>query len=564
MAEQLPPRRGRHRRAKRRWRLIFAALLLLVAMVAAKPLYHWVKARHANALCAEAERLVRQQKLGEAAVDYRSALKLDPLGYRPLRGAALLATRLHHSEALGLWQEVVASPRATVTDREKYAAALLQAGAFPQAQTVINGLLGQNPSTRALLLASLFAERNGDAARALEYARLATKRKPADEAAQARLAGLLAASSKPEERGEAKAILWKIISSNSAGKRPAVEALARAPELTAAEQTKLLDVVRGLSPFTINEALLAADLELRLNPQDATAIYDGVSAKWSGDKAARVALARWLNGHGQNDRVLELVPLQPGDKALLLARLDALATQKRWSEIEAALARPDLGFDATVIESFRARAAQEQQATLDAEFHWSKAIDAANNDPEKLRFIADFAEQSGATEAALQAFEQLARWPEHALVALAGQQRLAAKTRDINAARALAEKELALQNNDPDAQNRVLYYNLLLQTDVGDNAAGASALAARFPNRLEFRVTAALGCLRQHNPAGALAQFRGPPIDWSKAQPAWRAVYAATLIANDQPARGSDLIKTISPERLLPEEVALIAPATSK
>ncbi len=544
-------------------RLVIAAALLLAAIVAAKPSYHWLKARRADQLSAEAERLVQRQRFGEAAADYRAALKLDPFAYRSLRGAALLATRLNHGEALGLWREVAASPRATVSDREQYAAALLHAAMFPQAEKVIDELLRYNPTTRALLLASGFSEQTGNPARAIEYARLAAKRAPADEAALGRLAEVLAASPDAEERNEARQILWKLVMSNGAAKRSALAALARAPELTAAEQIKLLDLVHALSPFSVAEALLAADLELRLHSGNAGAVYDDVIAKWSGDAAAPVSLVQWLNLHGQSDRVLQLVPADHGDNQLLLARLDALATQKRWSEIEVALSRPDVGFDASVTEVFRARAAQEQRATLDAELHWSKAMEAANNDPQKLRFIANFAEQSGATEAALQAFQQLARSPEHALFALAGQQRLAAKTRDTNEARNLAEKAWALKSGDPDAQNRMLYYNLLLEKNVDESAAKAKELAAKFPKRLEFRITAALGCLRQHDLTGALAQFDGPAIDWRQTQPAWRAVYAAALMANEQTARARELIKTIPLERLSPQEAALITPTDS-
>lgn len=561
MVENSGPARRSHRAAKRRRRFILAAvagILFLAAMVAAKPIYHWVKARRADALAAEAERLVEQQKFGEAAVDYRAALSLDPFGYRPLRGAAELATRLHHNEALPLWEQVARSPRATVSDQEEYASALLRAGMISKAERVIDSLLRQNPTTRALLLASSYAQQIGNSARALEYARLATTRASDNEGAQGRLAEILAASPKTEERAEARDILWKIVERGGATKRVALEALVRAPELDKAEQEKLLDAIRSLSPLTAGDALLAADLELRMHPENANAIYDDVVAKWTSDESARARAAQWLNLHQQGGRVLALAPLETANKQLLLARLDALATLKRWSEIETALARPDLGLDPTVIEAFRARTAQEQRATLDAEFHWSKAIEATNNDPQKLQFVADFAERSGATEVALRAFDQLARWPEYLLIAVAGQQRLAAKNRDITAARDLAEKALTWQGNDPDAQNRALYYNLLLEKDVAENAGKAKELSARFPNRLEFRVTAALGCLRQQDAAGALAQFNGPPIDWQKTQLSWRVVYAATLTANDQTARAQEIIKTISLDRLAPEEASLI------
>ncbi|MBV9009073.1 MAG: hypothetical protein JO354_07900 [Verrucomicrobia bacterium] len=535
-----------------------AVLFLFAAMLGVKPIYHRVKGWRADQLAAEAERLVAQQKFGQAAVDYRAALQLDPLGYRPLRGAAELATRLNHSEALPLWQEVVASRRATARDREEYAALLLQGGVFGPAASVIDQLLRANPSTRALLLAAEYAQKNGNPERALEYARLAAKRAPNDASAQFRLADLLARSSKQEEHKEAREILWKVARGESVFQRAAIDALSRAPELTPNDQATLLGIIHSLAPFTVKEDLLAADLQLRFHPENGPAIYENLVTKWNHDAADQVVLAQWLNLHGQSQRVLDLIPAETTARQLLLARLDALASEKRWSEIEAALSRPDLKFDTSVIESFRARVAAEQHATLDANLHWNKAIAAAAGDAKKLQFIASFAEQSGAPEAALQAYDQLARSPEQTLAALAGEQRLAAKMRDANAARNLAEKALALNSTDPDAQNRAIYFNLLLDQGTDAYAKKAKALAAKYPNRLEFRVTAALACLREHDGAGAVAQFNGPAIDWSLAQPNWRAVYAAALLATDQTERAKELIKTISPEQLLPEEAALV------
>ncbi|HEX8281304.1 MAG TPA: hypothetical protein VF551_07995, partial [Chthoniobacterales bacterium] len=201
------------------------------------------------------------------------------------------------------------------------------------------------------------------------------------------------------------------------------------------------------------------------------------------------------------------------------------------------LARPDLSLDPTVAESFRARNSIGQGATLDADLHWERALGLASGDPFKLRFVANFAEQSRATPFALKAFEQLARFPEHAAFAQRGRQRLLEQTGDASAARGVAERLAVLAPDDVNAQAQLVHLNLLLGVDVPANVEKAKALAAKYPTRLSFRVTAALGHLRQHDATGALAQFNGPPIEWEKTPPPWRAVYAAALAANEQLAR---------------------------
>ena len=80
--------------------------LLLAALLVSRPAYHWLKAKRADSLAARAEQFVQHKNFLEAANTYRAALQLDPLGYRPLQGAARLATRLNqakHSDSGTRW-----------------------------------------------------------------------------------------------------------------------------------------------------------------------------------------------------------------------------------------------------------------------------------------------------------------------------------------------------------------------------------------------------------------------------------------------------------------------------
>jgi hypothetical protein len=281
-------------------------------------------------------------------------------------------------------------------------------------------------------------------------------------------------------------------------------------------------------------------------------------------------LARWLNLHQQAERVLSLFSVDRAfqDNQLLLSRLDALATLQRWNDIDGLLTHPDLTLDPSVLESFRARAAQERKSTLDAEMHWSHAIALAANDPYKLRFVANFAEQSHANGVALKAYDQLAKIPQQAVMAYRATQRLSAQGGDALIQQSAAEKIAALAPDDPNAADQLAYLNLLLGGEIDKNFTTAKTLSEKYPNRLSYRVTAALGYLRKRDPGLALAQFKGPdgapPIDWSKTPPAWRAVYAATLLENEQANAAREMIATIPLDKLSPEERALIQPGEQK
>ena len=562
-----PVRSLRHeRRAARRRRIILwsaALVVLLLAAASAKPAYHWLKERRANQFAAEAEVLVRDGKLIDAAGKYRAALQLAPLGYRPLAGAARLATRGRRPEAAGLWQQVLRLPECTSEDRQEYLAFLLQAGSMRAAENLVQELLRAAPDGRTLSLTAQYYNKEGNEGKALEMARLALARAPEDDAMRLQLADLLAKSSEAAERAEARQILWLLAGKPGRLQKPAIQALARAPELSPEEEQKVLDALNELPERGAASGLLAAELKLKMQPAAAEQIYNEAVAQWANGEAADVVeLARWLNLHKQSERVLALLPVERVVTAdgLLLSRMDALATLGRWQEIDALLTQPGLGLDPVVAESFHARSSIGQGAVLDAELHWEHALGLAAGEPFKLRFVANFAEQSHAMSAALKAYGQLSRFPEHAAFAQRARQRLIEQTGDASAARDVAEHLSAITPDDVNAQAELAHLNLLLGIDVETSLAKAKALAAKYPTRLSFRVTTALGFLRQHDAASALAQFQGPvPIEWSRAAPGWRAVYAAALAANDQDEAARAIIATIPLERLNKEERELIA-----
>jgi len=531
-------------------------------IVAGTIAYRWFKGQRAERFAAAGEALVAADKWNDAAVQYRVALQLDPSNYHGLSGAARLASKAERPEALELWQKVLALPQCTIRDREDYAELLIKTNRLNLAEKAIDPLLKDNPDTKALQLAARYARKIGDNVKAGEYLRIASKRAPDDDASRFQLAEVLAQSTDAADQAKARKILWELAARPNVYKKAAVEALAAAPELTTDERKRLLQELTALTPKTAKDDLLAADMRIQLQPDEAARVYREKVERWRNGRSQELLdLARWLNAHQQPELVLSTFPIERTleDNQLLLARLDALATLQRWNDIDGVLNRTDVTLDPSVIESFRARTALERNANLDAEVHWNHAISVAASDPYKLRFVANFAEQSRATAAALKAYEQLARFPEHADFAYRGTQRVSQRSGDTAAERAAMSKISARAPEDPNAADQLAYLNLLLGEDVDQNFAVAKKLAEQYPNRLSYRVTTALGYLRQHDPASAMAQFKGPvSIDWKRTLPAWRAVYAAALLASDRNDEARDIIATIPRDRLNPQERELI------
>jgi len=438
--------------------------------------YQWFKNRRAERFATAGDALFAAEKLNDAAVQYRVALQLDPSNYHGLSGAARLATKADRPEALELWQKVLTLPQSTIRDRQDYVDLLITTNRLNLAEKVLDPLLKENPDRKTLQLATRYSKKIGDMVKAIDYARIAVKRAPDDGANRFQLAELLAQSTDPADQAEARKILSELAAKPSPYKKPAVEALATAPQLTADERNRLLQELTALTPKNIKDDLLAADLRFQLRPDDAARIYQEAVERWGNGQTQEVLdLARWLNAHQQPELVLSTLPIERAleDNQLLLARLDAIASLQRWNDIDDVLNRSDITLDPSVIESFRARTAQERNAALDAEVHWNHAISLAGTDPYKLRFVANFAEQSRATAAALKAYEQLARFPEHADFAYRGLQRVTQKSGETAAQRAAMSKISARTPDDPNAADQLAYLSLLLREDVDKNFAVA-------------------------------------------------------------------------------------------
>jgi hypothetical protein len=558
-------KRHRKNRGNRWW--IVLLLTILVLGVGGTLGYRWIKVQRANKFAAAADALRAAGKLKDAAVQYRIALQLDPLNYPALSGAARLATKADRPEAVEIWQKVLTLRQCTNRDREDYAEFLINSDRLVLAEKVLGPLLEANPDTKTLLLAARYSRKRGDNVKAIEYARIASKRAPDNETAPFQLAELLAQSADPADQAEAHSVLWEIAKKPSY-RKPAIEALATAPQLTPDERSRLLQDLNTLMPRTIKDDLLAADMRIQLHLDEAAHIYQEQIERWRNGTSQEVLdLARWLNSWQQPELVLSTFPIERAlqNNGLLLARLDALASLQRWNDIDDALNRTDVTLDPSVIETFHARTAQERGASLDAEVHWNHAISLASADPDKLRFVANFAEQSRATAVALKAYEQLARFPEHADFAYHGIERVSQQSGDTAMQRTAMSRIAARAPEDPNAADEVVYLNLLLGEDIDNNLEIAKKLAEQHPNRLSFRVTAALGYLRQHDAASALAEFKGPaPIDWKRTLPAWRAVYAAALLGTERNEEARSIITTIPRDQLNPQERELIGQPDTK
>ncbi len=555
---------ARHARLKGRLALGLGLLVLLMLIgMASLPAYRALKRWRADQLMNGAEKSVERGSLVEAYQSARSAYGLDPNNLRALRMLAEMYEGTGAREALAYRRSVAESAGATGQDRAAYLRVLIRAGRLDLADEFVRkmGVTGRADPVVAALIADLLRMRGQpEEARAVEDLAAASSvlgEKTTAELIQAR--GRLE-SPDPAERAQARATLLRIGASKVPEARDALRILAAAPDRTEKETR---EIIRLLEANPLNPAadfFLAKTLTLELRPDWRGAVLEEARKLWSGGtEEQRTALAEFLMRHGDAEGVLDL-PVTRQGRAFLL-RLDALARLGRWPTIreELVLASAEKNaLDPFFIEVFQARVAQEMREISMADVRWKQAMSKAAGNPQKLEFLANFAEKSGNLPMAAEAYRSMVKFPAAAVPGYLGLIRIAEKRADVRQLRDVIGELSRQLPEDPAPKNDLAYLNLLLNDRIDDSLQISRDLVSALPDRAAYRTTLALAYLRKNESQKALAAYDETKIDWSAALPGWQAVRAAVLAANGQEEEARRLAASINWDRLKPQERDLV------
>jgi tetratricopeptide (TPR) repeat protein len=555
---------ARHARLKGRLALGLGLLVLLMLIgMASLPAYRALKRWRADQLMNGAEKSVERGSLVEAYQSARSAYGLDPNNLRALRMLAEMYEGTGAREALAYRRSVAESAGATGQDRAAYLRVLIRAGRLDLADEFVRkmGVTGRADPVVAALIADLLRMRGQpEEARAVEDLAAASSvlgEKTTAELIQAR--GRLE-SPDPAERAQARATLLRIGASKVPEARDALRILAAAPDRTEKETR---EIIRLLEANPLNPAadfFLAKTLTLELRPDWRGAVLEEARKLWSGGtEEQRTALAEFLMCHGDAEGVLDL-PVTRQGRAFLL-RLDALARLGRWPTIreELVLASAEKNaLDPFFIEVFQARVAQEMREISMADVRWKQAMSKAAGNPQKLEFLANFAEKSGNLPMAAEAYRSMVKFPAAAVPGYLGLIRIAEKRADVRQLRDVIGELSRQLPEDPAPKNDLAYLNLLLNDRIDDSLQISRDLVSALPDRAAYRTTLALAYLRKNESQKALAAYDETKIDWSAALPGWQAVRAAVLAANGQEEEARRLAASINWDRLKPQERDLV------
>ena len=554
------------KRKRRRYWIVAAVLLAVAVIVGAiefKPISLWVQGVRSRRLATKAEAQMRAGNLREATAQARDAYLIKPDEPMAIRLVAKVQSRTgHFAGAAELWKQLVQLGVASSEDRREYAESLLFSGSAPEAGREIQKLIVERPDDTALLrLAARWAVTEGDAKAARDFAGKAMLLEPGNDEARLMNGVLQVTSGIDALRAKGIASMLALGSEPTKAGIEALRQLATQPGLPPEVSGKIVKLVKGHPEAKMDHLLLAMEMEVALHPAERTALVDAViEAHRNDDQNAKRTLGIWLNGRGEFERALALLPIEEGIKRkdLLLVCLDAMAGLKRWREIERILEIRDVPLDEAYREVFLARSAKEIGSSMSSDMHWRKAQIAAGPAPEQMAFIGMYAEKVGQYDQAELAFRSLTNNAASARPAYEALLRIAGRKRDFEMLMEILGAMRERWPKDASVSNDHAYFNLLLGKAIEESFETAKQLVAKSPENLAHRTTLALAAYRKNDRALAMSTYQGLDIAWERVGAGQRAVYAAVLGLNGKTEEAKAEANAIRWEDLRNEERELI------
>ncbi|MEY2502817.1 MAG: hypothetical protein QOI07_3151 [Verrucomicrobiota bacterium] len=578
-------------RQRKRQRLVIVATALLVlvlgAVFGARPVAHAVKAWQSRRHAGEAFSLMEKEQWNDARKEATAAYQLWPDEPQAIRAVARFLSRTRQPQALEFWDKLEKTNHMTRDDLVDEASIALIAGDDTRAKRSIAALLsGKNGAVRPVdhLLEAQLAIRQvagieaHDALQKIFGDAAATNR----EKLQAALLEIAISGGNDPWRDEAWAILRKIAEEKDAAGLDALTVLAQ----TVLTQEKLpesfpiaaLELAQKLEAHPLARApqhLLAIDLRIREEKETREELIGRAIERWkNGAPEEMTALATWLNGKAEFQRVLDAIPLERAlsSRDLFLQHLDALGGLGRWQEIRELLNRDTFPLDPVVQKMYLARCNGQLGEKAAADNNWQRAFEAAHGDPTKLLMLASYAEKNGAIETARIAYDEVVAEAPKLRAAHQGRLRLAQSTNETKKIHDVLAEMLPIWPNDPAVQNDEAYTRLLLlgprSEDGGQKSEAkeevekveqlAAQLVAREPSSLPHRTLLALARLKLGKFSDAMDAYSNIRASAGSLTPSALAVHAAILAANGHAEDAATEIRDLDPKRLLPEEAALI------
>src|SRR5947208_1335427 len=491
--------RERKRRRRRRIQISLVALLILgvIGFFVARPIRNSIRGWQARRHAQHAFAFIDQQKWSDARDEATAAYRLQASEPDAIRAVGRLLSRAGQGEALEFWKNLRTIAPLTREDLRDEARVALRVNDNARADEAASKLLkakerGPSPSDWLTAAEVQLRKHSFDQAQGLAEKVLASSKANRREQLQANIAlDNIARNAGPTSSIDIAKVNERIVALSKGDDDVSLDALtflaARAPAAPAESKPPLpIDqLIESINHHPLAKAshqLLAADLEISQHRDQRDEIVRRTVEHWKGgNNESLTALGAWLYRNGEQQRLVEAIPLDRAlqTRELFLQYVDALAALSRWDEIRRIIESERFPLDPVIEHMYLARCFAQQGQENGAENNWQRALEDAAGDLSKLIMLGEYAEKNAAERVAIKAFEAAAVANPKSRQAQQGRLRIAYSARDTKRVHALLQEMLKIWPNDTAIQNDEAYVRLLLI--IGGTTSVSSQTAAFNP-----------------------------------------------------------------------------------
>jgi tetratricopeptide (TPR) repeat protein len=584
-AEEIRVRQVRRRRIRNL--LLLLLLLLVLGLVFARPVRSSIKSWQARRHAEKAFVAIEQEKWQDARDQAIAAYQLQPSEPAAVRAVARFLSRTRQSEALEFWDQLGKIDKLNSDDLRDEASIALAAGESSRAEAAVQSLLqAPQPAAADYLLQAQLSIQHGAAdetSSALDKV-FADAKASEQQRFQAALierslaAGTIAVS---DRLNHASSELQKLAQGQSEVALSALVVLAQqlitqpagAPHPFALTSEEIRDKIDNHPLAKAPHKLLAIDLQLARAPERKAELIDRAIAQWKdADPPSLVALATWLNGKGEYEKTLAVVPIDKAlqSRDLFLQHVDALGALGHWEDIRQLLEAERFPLDQTIAHMYLARCYAQLGQPTASENNWHRALEAAGSDAGRLVSLGEYAEKNAKIDIATSAYDAVVSAAPKLRTAWQGKLRIVQTSRDTRKIHDVLAGMLKIWPNDAAIENDEAYTRLLLMPSSNGGGTPAATeevksivdlaekLVRQNPRSLPHRTLLALALLKANRAPEALRVYENIQVAADALTSSALAIHAAVLTANGKQDDAKTEAKQVKIDNLLPEERELI------